>query len=182
MNNIKICRECGNEYREDLPMCPNCTNHYNEVYGFQKSQKKSIKTKTSYPNPTKYIITFLLLISQLVIWPNINNFINNMRNNNVSTEIQRTYRELVLNKDIIVEYSNERLILTGQIFNPNSKQINGAMITIAIYNADNDILDTSSDFINQIPANSNWEFDVKFYNVTNDVTHYQVINIVGNYD
>ena len=39
-----------------------------------------------------------------------------------------------------------------------------------------------SDFINQIPANSNWEFDVKFYNVTNDVTHYQVINIVGNYD
>lgn len=188
---IHICKECGNEYIEDLPMCPNCTKHYNEIYGYNI---KNINTKNEFviknTNNHTYTKIFLISIFLFIFVPMSFNYIINLNNteltntvhtNNVNVVNQEAKSNpLVINSDIDLEWIEHRLVFKGLINNMSNDVINGAQITIALFDDNEVILDTASDFIDYIPENGTWEFKINFYNVEENATRYRIINLISN--
>lgn len=186
INEIKICKECGAEYRDDLPICPLCTDHYNEVYNHTKLNKinnqHKINYQSSYPSFSIFLISTFTLLFIIFIIPTFIRYLdqNDGLENNVNQPESIVYQSLKLNDDIQIENVDNKITFIGTISNLNASQMNGAMITIALLNDEETVLDTASDYVDYIPANGLWEYKVSFYSVTINATKYRVVKVVGN--
>lgn len=85
-----------------------------------------------------------------------------------------------MNNEIQIENLDNRINFIGTISNLNASQMNGAMITIALLNDEETVLDTASDYVDYIPENGLWEYKVSFYSVSENATKYRVVKVVGN--
>ncbi len=194
---LNICKECGNEYYEDLPMCPNCTKHYNEVYGYNlkdiKPKNEFVIKNTNKRSYTKIIIISIFLVFIFIFVPMSFNYIISLNNTEITNAVHTNTvntvnvvnqepksNPLVINSDIDLEWIEHRLVFKGLINNESNDVINGAQITIALFDDNEVILDTASDFIDYIPEKGTWEFKINFYNVEENATRYRIINLIAN--